>query len=404
MEIQEKLDQIGSAFDAFKKANDKEIAEIKAKGDASALTKEAVEKANADISKLQTELKNVEAALNRSQKGGESKTEAQLSREQKEARSEIMQGFLRRKNFEPSETMIKAAYGEKAMQTLVDEDGGFLVSPELASEVVTKVYDTSPMRQLADVQTISTDSLEFIEDLDEAGAGWVGETEARTETGTPQIQKISIPVHEIYASPKATQKQLDDAAWNVEQWLTGKVADKFSRMENTSFVSGDGVKRPKGFLSYTAGTTFGTVEQMNSGSATVITGDNLIDLQALLKDHFGPNAKWVMNKQIEKAIRKLKNAVSGDYIWQPGLQAGTPNQILGKEVVHADDMASSIADGNLIVSYGDFKKGYQIVDRIGIRVIRDIYTAKPYVLFYTTKRVGGGVKDFEAIKIMKSAT
>lgn len=408
MELQEKLDQVGQAFEAFKKANDTRLAEIEKKGHASAETIEKLEKADQEIEKLQDQIKSFEAALNRSNLNGASgKSEAEIKGERAEARAEISNGFLRKSGFRPSEAQVKAAgYSErelKSMSVQVDEDGGFLVTPEVSSEVVKKIFLSSPIRQLASVETISTDALEIIEDLDEAASGWVGETQARPETNTPKIKKISIPVHELYASPKATQKLLDDAAWNVEAWLSGKVAEKFGRDEATAFVTGTGIMKPKGFLSYDAGTGFGQVEQVSAAAAATIAGDDLIELQAALKDGYLPNATWLMHRLVQKSIRKLKNTVTGDYIWQPGLQTGVPNTILGSPVKLAEDMASSVAASALTVAYGDFKEGYQIVDRIGIRVIRDIYTAKPYVVFYTTKRVGGGVKNFEAIKILKQA-
>lgn len=407
MELQEKFDQLGGAFDAFKKANDARLAEIEKKGTASAETLEKLAKTEKEIDTLQASIKSMEAALNRSnQAGAGAKSEAEIKGERAEARAEIQSQMLR-KGAAPTEAQIKAAgYSErelKSMSVHIDEDGGFTVAPELSSEIVKKVFLSSPIRQLASVETISSDSLEIIEDLDEAASGWVGETQARTETGTPKIKKIVIPVHELYASPKATQKLLDDSGWNIEAWLAGKVSEKFGRDEATAFITGDGILKPKGILSYAAGTGFEQIEQVSAANAASIVGDDLIELQSALKSPYIPNATFLMHRLVKKAVRKLKNSVTGDYIWQPGLQSGVPDLLLGSPVMDAEDMTSTIATTNLTVAYGDFKQGYQIVDRIGIRVIRDVYTAKPYVVFYTTKRVGGGVKNFEAIKLLKQA-
>jgi HK97 family phage major capsid protein len=289
----------------------------------------------------------------------------------------------------------------KALSVDSDPDGGYLVRPEVSSEIVKKVFESSPVRELASVQTISSDALEIIEDLDEAASGWVGERQARSETDTPQIKKIVIPAHELYANPKASQKLLDDAQVNIESWLQEKVSSKFARDEATAFVTGNGVLKPMGFLSYAAGTGFNQVEQVNSGDANLVTDDGLLDLQGALKEDYQANATWLLKRSTLTAIRKLKDG-DDNYVWQPGIANGVPSLILGKPYRLANDMPA-VAANALSIAYGDFKMGYQIVDRVGIRVLRDPYTAKPYILFYTTKRVGGAVKNFEAIKIQKIA-
>jgi HK97 family phage major capsid protein len=292
----------------------------------------------------------------------------------------------------------------KDMQVIVEQDGGMLVTPEMSSEIVQKVFETSPMRQIADVQTISTDALEILEDLELAEAVWVGETQARNKTGTPKFNKITIPIHELSAMPAATQKILDDAAFNIEAWLSGKVSQVFSLKENTSFVVGDGDMKPRGFLNYAEGTGFNQVERLTTAVADVIDEDDLMDLRYSVKGPYQINAVWLMQRLTQKAIRKLKDD-EGRYIWQPGLQLNQPDLLIGKPIVEAEDMQAYVTGGDndnkQAIAFGDFKQGYQIVDRIGIRVIRDVYTAKPYTLFYTTKRVGGGVKNFEAIKVLK---
>lgn len=297
----------------------------------------------------------------------------------------------------------------KAMSVGGDPDGGYLVTPDMSGRIVTKVYETSPVRQVANVVSIASDALEGIEDLDEAAAGWVGETASRTDTATPDVGRYKIEAFELYAQPKATQKLLDDASVNVEQWLADKVADKLARVENNAFVVGDGAGKPKGLTVYGtadddgSGVSWGTIGRVNSGAngafASSNPADKLFDLIGLVKDAYLPNARWMTRRSVITAIRKFKDQQDG-YLWQPGLQQGVPERLLGYPVVRAEDMPA-LASGSISLMFGDFGAAYTIVDRIGIRTLRDPYTDKPYVKFYTTKRTGGGVVNFEAIKAMR---
>lgn len=293
----------------------------------------------------------------------------------------------------------------KALSVGVDPDGGYLVTPDTSGRIVQRQFETSPMRQFASVQIISSDALEGLGDYDEAGAGWVGETEARAETTTPQLQVWRIPVHELYAKPKATQKLLDDASVDVEAWLARKVADRFSRLENAAFVNGNGVAKPRGFLSYPAGTTLpGQIERVKTGvsgafAATPDGADVLIRATVAMKDAYRAGAVWAMNRRVQGAVRLLKNS-DGDYLWQPSIVAGQPSTLLGYGVAGFEDMPD-IQAGSLSIAFANFSEGYQIVDRLGIRVLRDPYSAKPFVEFYSTKRVGGDVLNFEAIKLVE---
>lgn len=387
MELENKLTELAGAFSEFKKQNDLRLKEIETKGTASAEREGKVAELNETISKLEGEIKAVQTAMNRSAQDGKNQNPAD---EAQKKHAEALGKYLR-KGVETPEL--------KAMSVGSDEDGGFLVTPQMSSEIVKKVFESSPMRQIASVMTISTDSLEILHDLGEVGSGWVGETQSRPTTSTPQFKKESIPVHEIYAQPAATQKMLDDAAINIEEWLNGKIAEKFARDEASAFVAGNGVAKPRGFLAYDAGTSFGQVEQVESASSGTIVGDDLINLEAALKGAYKNGSVFLAQRETIKVFRKLKDS-QGRYLWEPGLNGGQAPTLLSKPIMEAADMQAYSA-GNLSVAFGDFKQGYQIVDRIGIRVIRDVYTAKPYVLFYTTKRVGGAVKNFEAIKILK---
>jgi len=291
-----------------------------------------------------------------------------------------------------------------------DPDGGYLVTPDTGGSIVTKVYESSPIRQIAAVQLISTDALEGINDLNEANAGWVAEQAARTATTSPQVGKWRIPVHEMYAMPEATQQLLDDSMVDIEAWLAGKVADKLARLEATAFVSGNGVGQPRGFLDYTTAATadatraWGVLEHLATDtSASFGTdpngSDKLIELVHKLKEAYRNDARWVMNRAVLGATRRLKDT-DGGYIWLPSMEAGQPSSLLGYPVTEAEDMPA-IAANSLSIAFGNFRLGYQIVDRQGIRSLRDPFTNKPFVRFYTTRRVGGAVQNFEALKLLK---
>jgi HK97 family phage major capsid protein len=385
MDLEKKVEELGQAIETFKKSNDEALKQIKEKGAADTVLNSQIEKANEAITALQAEIKAMQTAANRTQSAGASNSNAS-DLEQKAA----------------FEKYIRKGIESKALSVDSDPDGGYLVRAELAAKVIEKLFETSPIRQVADVISISSDALELYNDSDEAGAEWAGEAATRSTTTTPQLKMIKVPVHEIFAKPKATQKLLDDAAWNMEAWLQKKLSDKFGRTENTAFVSGNGVAKPMGFLSYAAGTSHGQIEQVISGSAATITADGLISLLYSLKAGYQANATFLMQRLTLAAVRKLKDS-QNRYLWEPGLNGDGQERILGKKVFMADDMPALAADA-LSVACGDFKQGYQIVDRIGMRILRDPFSAKPFVEFYTTKRVGGGVVNFEAIKIGKCST
>jgi HK97 family phage major capsid protein len=250
------------------------------------------------------------------------------------------------------------------------------------------------------VEAISTDALDLIDDHASAVAGWTTETAVVAETATPSIAKRHIQTHEMYAQPKATQKLVDDSAIDIEAWLSGKIADIFARTQNTAFIGGSGVGQPRGILTYAAGASWGQIQQVNSGTNGQVTADGLINLFYALKDGYARRASFLMNRSVVQQVRLLKQATTNQYMWQPGLAAGAPDTLLGVPVYMASDMPTA-ATNSLSVAVGDFKAGYQIVDRIGMRILRDPYTEKPFVKFYATARVGGDVVNSDAIKLMK---
>lgn len=289
----------------------------------------------------------------------------------------------------------------KTMSVGIDPDGGYLVSPTVSQRMLGVIYESSPLRALATVETIGSDAIEFPIDDDEVGAGWVGEAEDRPETATPKGGVQRIPVHELYAFPKVTQKLLEDASIDIEGWLSGKIGEKFGRTEATAFVSGDGVMKPRGFLTYAAGTGRGKIEQVASGAAADVTFDGLINLVMSLKEFYSSGASFLTRRASIGRVMLLKDN-DGQYLWRPSNQAGQPSLLLGHPVREAADMPV-VAAGSLAIGFGNWRQAYTIVDRIGVSTLRDPYTAKPFVGFYTRKRVGGDVTNFEALKLLKIA-
>lgn len=413
---------LGRAFEQFKDANDQRIREMERRGSADPLTEMKVNRLNAEISRAsdaadaaKKRVDLLETALSRapSSKGDDWKEAEAFMTERKHA---LDQGFgvdayrQYRQAFRSYIRKNNAGSGVDEIKALAagsDPDGGFAVTPDMSGRIAALVRETSPMRQVANVITIGSDALEGVNDLNEATSGWVGETEARGETTAPKIGEYRIPVHEQYAEPRATQKLLDDAMFNVEEWLAGKIAERLARMENDAFVNGNGVRKPRGFLTYAAGTpsasTFNVIEQIASGGAGAFAssdpGDALINLVYALKSAYREKAVFMMKRSTLAAVRKLKDG-DDNYLWQPDFQLKQGGSLLGFDVIEAEDMPA-ISANSLSIAFGDFNAGYQIVDRQGVRILRDNFTAKPYVKFYTTKRVGGDVVNFEAIKLMK---
>lgn len=292
----------------------------------------------------------------------------------------------------------------KALSVGIDPEGGYLVTPVMLDIIIKKIYEYDIVRQLCDVQTISTDALEFLTDYDEADAGWVGENETRSETDTPKIGMRRIPVHEMYAQPKISQKLLEDASIDPEVWIAGKIGDKFRRLEGAAFVSGDGINKPRGFLTYDDGTDLGSsqIEQVASGAAAAFTTDGLIDLLFSLLEEYAMNGTFLCNRLALRDVMKLKDG-DGQYIWRPGLTEGAPSTLLGRPIRTSTTMPV-VAASALAMAFADWQEAYMIVDRLGISTLRDPYTAKPHVLYYTRKRVGGDVKNFQAMKLQVIST
>lgn len=292
----------------------------------------------------------------------------------------------------------------KALSVGNQSDGGFAVTPYMSNRIITRLYETSPVRALAGNENITSDAYEALVDrFDTTSSGWEGsETQAGSETSTPKMGKLRIPVHVQFARPRATQQLLEDAGINVEDWLSRKVTDKLSREEATAFVKGDGISKPRGFLTYDHGTDWGKIEQVNLGAAGALTADGFIRLKYSLKEDYINRGTWLMNRTTVAAAMQLKDG-SGAYIWKPSVIQNDPSSsLLGAPIRMATDMPG-VAANALALAYADWQEAYLIVDRLGITVIRDPYTHKPFVEFYFRKRLGADVVNFEAIKIGKIA-
>jgi HK97 family phage major capsid protein len=397
--IADAFDGFMGAFEAFKDANDTRLGEIERKLSADVVSTEKVERINKAIDEQKRALdqllvRKARPALGRGEASGFATLEHKAA----------FEAYIRR-----GDDSGLRALESKAFSTGTAADGGYLVPDETDTEIGRRLSVVSPIRALATVRQVSGHVLKKPFALAGMTTGWVAETGARTETATPTLAELSFETMELYAMPAATQALLDDAAVDIENWIAAEVDIAFAEQEGTAFVSGNGVNRPKGFLAYTnvanAGWSWGNIGYIATGSAGAFAAsgpaDVLIDAAYALKAGHRQNASFVMNRTTQGAIRKFKDA-DGHYLWQPPVTAGQPASLIGFPVTEAEDMPD-IAASAYAIAIGDFRAGYLVVDRTGVRVLRDPYSAKPYVLFYTTKRVGGGVQNFEAIKLVKFA-
>lgn len=374
--------ELMAAFESYKEANDARLAEIEAKGGADPLTDERLKRIDRRLEALS--LKSVAPAL------GEAAPEPV-----DEARNEAWQRYLR-----AGDESGLARLDTKSLNTGTDEQGGYVAPPELDRLIEARLQAASPMRTIATVRQTSAGTYRKPVGLG-AAASWTGETDARTETTAPNLALLDFPVGELYAMPAATQTLLEDSYADIDAWLADEVEVAFSAQESAAFISGDGSGKPKGLLDYPivadASHNWGEIGSVAGDFSAGDPGDQLIDLVYAPKSQFRANGRFVMNRRTVSAVRKLKDG-DGRYLWQPGT-GGEGATILGYPVNEVEDMPD-IGAGNAAIAFGDFRRGYLIVDRQGARVLRDPYSAKPYVLFYTSKRVGGGVQNFDAIKVM----
>lgn len=400
-ELRTGIKQLGEAFAEFKKTNDERLEKL-GKGQSDPLLEGKLDELNKKLSELESFKKNTEENL---KKKGRPGLPAGGDEESAADHRKAFDGYLR-KGREDGLRDLEA----KALNLGADADGGYAVPDELDRNIAELERNMSVMRSICNVVPVGSEEYKKLVNIGGAASGWVGETDARPETATPKLAQIAPNFGEIYANPAITQKALDDVFFNAEQWLADEVSWEFDQKENGAFIVGDGVKKPKGFLAYAnaattdkAGTRpFGTLQFVTSGAAAALTNpDRLIDLVHSLRRGYRKNAVWLGNGLTLAALRKLKDQ-EGNYLWRPGLEAGESGVLLGYRYEEEESMPDIAAD-SLPLAFGDFKRGYTIADVKGVRVLRDPFTNKPYVHFYTTKRVGGGVMDSLAIKLLKIA-
>jgi HK97 family phage major capsid protein len=398
--VGEAFEDFMRAFDAFKETNDERLYALERRGYADPLIEEKlnrIDRALDDNQRVVDELalKSARPPL------GASVVRSGAAREHAAA----FHSYVRKG--EPGRLRDLES---KALSVGSDPDGGYLVPDETETAVNRAVKDISPIRAISGVRQVSGSVYKRPFATSGPDSGWVAETAERLQTNTPTLAELSFPTMELYAMPAATQSLLDDSAVNIDEWLAEEVRIAFAEQEGTAFVSGNGTNKPKGFLDYTkvanASWTWGEIGFVATGAdgafPAMDPGDVLINLIYAVKSGYRANAHFVMNRATQSVIRKLKDG-DGTYLWQPQAKPGESPTLLGFPVAESEDMPD-IATDSYSLAFGDFRRGYLIVDRVGIRVLRDPYSAKPYVLFYTTKRVGGGVSDFEAIKLLKFAS
>ena len=384
-----------------------EIDALKASSPKDVVTEEKHQKMADDITakmqEMQTKQAKLEAAMNRPGAADSKGMDAELEAKHNAAFKQYMTNGTLPEGFKAGSEGIEV----KAMSTDVNPDGGYLVRPELSSMVIDRVFETSPLRGVANIEQTGAKSIDILIDDDEAAARWVGEGASGGQTDTPQLGQKVLAAHKIEADPRLTTEMIQDAYLDIESWLSRKVADKFARTQNSAFVTGDGIGKPRGFLTYPAQAVSGTYErgainQVNMGAAAALDADGLIAVQNSLKEEYQAGAVWGMKRATFGQALTLKGA--DNYFFSPVLlrDGQASMQLLGKSVVFMDDMPA-VAANALSVVYADFSVAYTILDRVGLQILRDPYTNKGFITYYTTQRVGGDVTSFDAITIGKVA-
>ncbi len=393
------VDELHRAFAAFRETNDERLDQLEARFSADVVTEEKLARIDQALDDTRARVDRFALERSRPGLGGEGTVSGQTaSREHKAAFRSYMRS---------GDSAGLKALEEKALSAGSGPDGGYLVPEPAEREILQRMAAISPIRAIASVREISTGNFRKAFSVSGPAAGWVAETDPRPQSANQQLSDLNFPAMELYAMPAATQTLLDDAAVDVEQWIASEIDTVFAEQECDAFVNGDGVNKPSGFLNYPkvdAGAwSWGNIGYIATGVAGDFTAsnpsDDLVDLIYSARAGYRQNARFVMNRKTQSAVRKLKTS-TGDYIWAPPAGVGQSATLMNFEVVESEDMPDIAADAAAI-AFGDFQRGYLIVDRMGIRILRDPYSAKPYVLFYTTKRVGGGVQDFDAIKLLK---
>ena len=382
--------EIKNQFEQFKSANDKRLEGIIQEKAALAGQVDTLNGKLSELDNLKTSLENELKEIKRPPGGNKNTSEHKAA----------FAKFIRKGD----ETGL-AELEQKSMQVGIDADGGFALPQELNTDILSSLRNEVVMRQECTVMTVGTSDWKKLVNEGGIASGWVGETDKRSETGTSKLGILTPVWGEIYGNPHATQTMLDDSFFNVESFLTSELTTEFAEREEEAFTLGDGLKKPKGFLSYETDDKtdkdrdWGKLQKITAGEAS-ISADDIVSLIYSLRKPYRAGSKFMLNNQSLLAVRLLKDD-KNNYIWQPGLQLGQPSLLSGFAVAENEQMPDiGDASGKAPIAFGNFKRGFYIFDRIGIRMLRDPYTKKPFVGFYTTKRVGSMLHDSNAIKLL----
>ena len=389
---------LSSAFESFKASNETRLQEIERRSVPDVVTVEKLQRIDSEIDRQTRRLAELQMKAARPHfETGSNRAPSEHGR--------AFNAYIRRGD--------SADIGRIEAKTLsIDSnpDGGYTVPLEIDTMIGKRLAQISPIRRIAAVRQVTSSVFRKPFATTGFAVGWVGEQAARPQSATPSLNALDFPTAELYAMPAATSALLEDSAVDLESWITDEVEQAFAEQEGRAFVLGTGTSQPRGFLTGTpvaeANWSWGQLGYIASGAAadfaTANPSDRLIDLIYALRAGYRQNASFVMNRRTQAAVRKFKDT-QGQYLWQPPAQPGGVASLMNFAVVESEDMPDIAANATPI-AFGDFRRGYLVVDRIGTRILRDPYSAKPYILFYTTKRVGGGIQDFNAIKLLRIAT
>lgn len=397
-EVTQAFDEFARTFDVFRETNDDRLRQIESRMSSDVVTEEKLSRIDRGLDEAKARLDQL--ALKARRPHLETADEHKASR--LTPHQTAFRAYMR-----TGEALALKEIEEKALSVGSGPDGGFLVPVGAEREILQRMTALSPIRAISTVREISGGQLKKAYVASGPVSGWTAETATATQTASPILADLTFPAMELYAMPSATQTLLDDAAVDIEQWIADEIQASFAEKESQAFVAGDGINKPKGFITYptvananwTWGNIGNVVSGLDGGFAVANPQDALVNLVYAVKSSYRQNGTFVMNRQTQATVRRMKDG-QGQYIWQPPSAIGAQATLMSFPVVESEDMPN-IATDSLSIAFGDFRRGYLVVDRMGVRILRDPYSAKPYVLFYTTKRVGGGVQDFDAIKLMK---
>lgn len=395
------LEDVNRAFAAYCDTNNERLAQIERRFSADVVTEEKLARIDRSLDETKRRLDTIAIGQARPPLAASAPNTAFEQREHKAA----FRAYVR-----SGESAGLKSIEEKAMSVGSGPDGGYLVPQPAEAEILRRMASISPIRAMATVRQISTNTFRKAFSTSGSASGWVAESDPRPQTGNQQLADMNFPAMELYAMPAATQTLLDDGTVDVEQWIAEEIDTVFAEQEGAAFVNGNGVNKPTGFLGYTKSSvstwSWGKTAYVPTGLSANFPVSNpsdiLVELIYALRAGYRQNASFVMNRKVQSAVRKFK-ASTGEYLWTPPATVGANALLMNFPIVESEDMPDLAAD-SYSIAFGDFRRGYLVVDRMGIRILRDPYSAKPYVLFYTTKRVGGGIQDFDAIKVLKFGT